>query len=112
MTTTIAPGLELSQLPRRAEIGDYDWFDLEHGGDQVGKLRCRIESDRFTVFSIMIYPEFEKKGFARLVIEHFQREYEVIIADRVRYTARDFWTKMGFLAEGPDTFVWRCQWRK
>jgi hypothetical protein len=27
--------------------------------------------------------------------------YNVLVADRVRFTARDFWEKMGF-KEGPD----------
>jgi GNAT superfamily N-acetyltransferase len=107
MNAIIAPDLELTRLPRRAEIGDYDWFDLEHAGTQVGKLRCRVESDRLTVFSIMVYPEYEKHGFARAVIEHFQHEHRSIVADRVRFTARDFWCKLGFVPEGEDTFVWK-----
>ena len=46
MSVTIGPGLELIQLPRRPDLGDYDWFDLERGGVQVGKARCRIEPGR------------------------------------------------------------------
>lgn len=102
----IGSELELVQLPRRPEIGDYDWFDLEVLGTQVGKARCRIEGQRLTVFSIMVYPEHEKRGYARALIEHFKTEYRVIAADRVRYTARDFWTKMGFAPESEDLYVW------
>ena len=107
MSVTIGPGLELIQLPRRPDLGDYDWFDLERGGTQVGKARCRIEPELFTVFSIMVYPEYEGNGYARLVIGHFQREFPLIVADRVRFTARAFWSKVGFSAESVDRYVWR-----
>lgn len=106
MTTAIDHGLTLTQLPRRADIGEYDWFDIEQAGTQVGKSRCRIEPDRITVFSIMIYPEFEGKGFARAVIDHFKAERNVLIADRVRCTAHDFWIKMGFIPESIDRYTW------
>ena len=107
MTATIRPGLELTLLPRRAEIGSYDWFNLEFNGVQVGKSRCRVDFDKLIVYSIMVYPEYEKHGFARAVIEHFQSEHDLIIADRVRFTARDFWIKVGFVPESDDTYIWR-----
>jgi GNAT superfamily N-acetyltransferase len=107
MRVSIGRALELTQLPRREEIGAYDWFDIEFSGTQVGKARCRLEADRLTIFSIMIYPEFERRGFARAVIDHFKEESDYIIADRVRCTAREFWLKLGFVAEGKDCFAWR-----
>jgi GNAT superfamily N-acetyltransferase len=107
MSVALGPGLNLIQQPRSRELGDYDWFDLERDGPQVGKSRCRIEPGRFTVFSIMVYPEYEGNGYARLVIDHFQRHYPVIVADRVRFQARAFWTKVGFSAESIDCYVWR-----
>ena len=107
MTVIIGHGLALIQLPRSAALGEYDWFDVEQAGTQVGKSRCRIEPDRFTVFSIMIYPEYEGHGYARAVIDHFKEEHAVIIADRVRYTARAFWIKVGFVPESIDRYVWR-----
>lgn len=109
MTISIGNDLVLIQQPRCADLGDYDWFDIEQAGTQVGKSRCRIETDRFTVFSIMIYPEFEGHGYARAVIDHFKREHRLIIADRVRYTARAFWLKVGFVAETIDRYVWRLE---
>jgi GNAT superfamily N-acetyltransferase len=98
--------LALIRLPRSPERGDYDWFDLELGDVQVGRARCRIEPERFTVFSIMVYPEYQGQGYARLAIGHFQREHTLIVADRVRYDARSFWTRMGFCAESMDHYVW------
>lgn len=107
MRRAIGRSLELSQLPRREEIGDYDWFDIELSGTQVGKARCQIEGDLLTIFSIMIYPEFERQGYASAVIDHFKTKSERIVADRVRCTARDFWAKLGFQPEGEDTYAWR-----
>ena len=106
MSVTIGPQLELIRLPRSPDLGDYDWFDLELGGVQVGKARCRVEPEQFTVFSIMVYPEYQGHGYARLAIGHFQREHTLIVADRVRYDARPFWAKMGFCAESMDHYVW------
>jgi GNAT superfamily N-acetyltransferase len=106
MSKTIGHDLELIQQPRSAGLGDYDWSDIEQAGTQVGKSRYRIEADQFTVFSIMIYPEYEGHGYARAVIDHFKREYARIIADRVRFTARVFWLKVGFLQETIDRYVW------
>ncbi len=109
MRATIGPDLELIRQPRRADLGDYDWFDIEQAGTQVGKSRCRIEPDLFTVFSIMIYPEYEGHGYARAVIDHFKQEYSVIVADRVRFTARTFWLKVGFTPESIDRYIWQAQ---
>ena len=107
MRESIGRGLELVRLPRRAEIGDYDWFDIEKEGIQVGKSRCRLESDRLTIFSIMIYPEYEGQGYAKAVIDCFKESHDRIIADRVRWEAREFWLKQGFLPESADRYLWR-----
>ena len=107
MTVIIGHGLALIQLPRSAALGEYDWFDVEQAGTQVGKSRCRIESGQFTVFSIMVYPEYEGRGYARAVIDHFKSGHPMIIADRVRFTARSFWLKVGFVPETIDRYVWR-----
>ena len=103
---TLRRGLDLIRLPRRAEIGDYDWFDIEYLGVQVGKSRCRIEADRLTIFSIMVYPEFEGRGFASSVIDYFKQEHDVIVADRVRPSAREFWARLDFVPESVDGYVW------
>ncbi len=106
MKHKIGLNLDLIQLPRHAELGDYDWFDIELEGIQVGKSRCRIESSKFTIFSIMIYPEFVLQGYARTVIDYLKTLYPLIYADRVRFTARDFLLKMDFLEESECLFVW------
>lgn len=107
MRRDLGQGLALVRLPRTAALGDYDWYDVEKDGTQVGKARCRIEPDRFTVFSIMVYPEYEGRGYARAVVGQFQAEHAFIVADRVRYTARAFWERMGFAPETIDRYTWR-----
>ena len=108
MRTQLDGNLELIPLPRAREIGDYDSFDIETVGIQVGKARCRIEGAMLTIFSIGIYPEFQRRGYATAVIDHFKRKYSSIIADRVRYSARPFWQAMGFREEADSgDFSWR-----
>jgi hypothetical protein len=41
------------------------------------------------------------------VIDHWKRETGLIVADRVRFTAREFWLKLGFIPESIDRYVWR-----
>jgi len=106
MLKHIGKGLDLIRQARRAELGEYDWFDIESGRIQVGKSRCRIEGEAITIFSIMIYPEYEHNGFASAVIDFFKSQYPVVYADRVRFAAREFWFKQGFLEESEALFVW------
>ncbi len=106
MKKHIGRELDLIRQERRAELGDYDWFDIENDTVQVGKSRCRIEADKITIFSIMIYPEYEHNGFASAVIDFFKSQYPLVYADRVRFTAREFWFKQGFLEESETLFAW------
>ena len=107
MKAAIGTDLELVPLPPDQEIGAYDSFDVEWKGIQVGKARCRIEARKLTVFSIGIYPEFQRQGFARAVVDHLKGNYDLIVADRVRFTARPFWEEMGFHEEGNSgDFSW------
>ncbi len=98
--------LFLIPLPRSPERGDYDWYDIEERGIQVGKLRCRNGPRVCTVFSIGIYPEFQRNGYARAVISYLKTSHAAIVADRVRFTARDFWMRMGFIEEENGDFSW------
>ena len=109
MISQIGRGLTLKRQPRHAELGEYDWFDIESGNVQVGKSRCRIEGDKLTVFSIMIYPEYEHNGYATAVMDFFKSRYPILYADRVRFTAREFWTKQGFVEESEALYVWHRQ---
>ncbi len=102
-------GLILKRVPRGTDPDQahYDWFDIEMRDIQVGKTRCRIDPDRLIIYSIMIYPEYERNGYGKAVIDYFKTRYPVIVADRVRFTARSFWSRLGFVAETEDRYLWK-----
>ena len=111
MMTAIGQNLVLVPIPQSLEIGNYSSFDIESKGIQVGKARCRIEGQRLTIFSIGIYPEFQRQGYARAVVEHFKAEFAQVIADRVRFTARPFWEELGFREDGNSgDYSWDKSW--
>jgi hypothetical protein len=93
-------------LPKAAQHSGYDWMNIEKGPDRVGKIRALIEGGTLTIFSINIFPEFERNGYARKIIDTFKVSFSVIIADRVRHTAVGFWTKMGFVYAGAGSYVY------
>ncbi|MBW2096074.1 MAG: hypothetical protein JRI80_14415 [Deltaproteobacteria bacterium] len=72
----------------------------------MGRVRCAIDDQTLTICSINIFPEFERHGYARATIEMFKKEFDIIIADRVRYKAIGFWEKMGFIDQGDGSFVY------
>lgn len=92
--------LELTITPRDALAG-YDRIDIDLPAARVGNVRCKFMGEKVVVYSIQIYPEFQRNGYARATIDMLKQRYAVIVADRVRYTARDFWQKMRF-KELPD----------
>ena len=75
----------------------------------VGKLRGLIDGDTFTVFSVMIFPEFASHGYGKEVIDRLKERFPVIIADRVRYKAIDFWEKSGFVDRGDGCHEYRSR---
>jgi len=90
-----------------AQISTYCWLNIEVGERRVGKARVRLVSKgKLIVNSITIFPEFQRRGYARSVIQHCKENYEQIIADRVRGTAIGFWEKMGFSSDGRGNYVW------
>ena len=59
------------------------------------------------VYSINIFPEFERRGYAKATIEMFKKSFDTIIADRVRHTAVGFWEKMDFIDTKNGNYVWK-----
>jgi GNAT superfamily N-acetyltransferase len=102
--------LEFNLMDRDRCRSRFDWINIERGTDRIGKIRALIEGDTLTIFSINIFPEFERKGYARKIIDTFKAMCNRIIADRVRYTAVGFWVKMGFVNAGAGTYVYD-EWR-
>lgn len=92
--------LELTITPRDSLDG-YDRIDIDLPEARVGNARCRFLDEKVIVYSIQIYPEFQRNGYAKATIDMLKGRFCVIVADRVRFTAREFWEKMGF-QEHPD----------
>ena len=84
----------------------FDWVNIDHGKTRVRKARVSILGRSITIFSINIFPDFERKGYAKKTIEMFKKSFDIIIADRVRHTAIGFWTKMGFIHKGEGTYLY------
>lgn len=101
--------LNLAITPRDTLAG-YDRIDIDRAdGVRVGNVRCRFMGEKVVIYSIQVYPEYQRHEYARATIDMLKSRFEVIVADRVRYTARDFWTKMGFVALEDGNWEFRRQ---
>lgn len=98
-------GLKIEFKSREIQKSEYDWANLYYDEVGVGKARCLIEGDEFTIFSINIYPEFQGKGYGKEFIKLVKRSYATIVANRVRFNAIGFWEAMDFVRDG-DTSNW------
>lgn len=72
------------------------WVNIAAGSAYVGKARCRTDGSVLTVYSIMIFTQFQGRGYGRQTINLLKHQFPVIVADRVRPTAVGFWRRMGF----------------
>ncbi len=91
--------LELT-VTRNDTLG-FDRIDIDLPKVRVGNVRCRFLADRVIVYSIQVFPEFQGNGYGTATIDMLKTQFRVIVADRVRFTAREFWEKKGF-KELPD----------
>jgi len=89
------------------KISKYEWVNIEIGGTRIGKARILSLRRKLIINSINIFPEFERNGYAKAVIDRFKEDYEEIIADCVRNSAIVFWQKMGFFDNKDGNFIWR-----
>ena len=92
--------LTFKLIPREKQHSNYDWMSIDRGESRVGKVRGVIDGGNLTICSINIFPDFEKRGYAKATLDMFKEHFDTIIADRVRYTAIGFWKKMGFADKG------------
>lgn len=93
-------GLSIVFVPREIQKSEYDWSDIEYNNSRVGKARCLINRDEFTIFTITIYPEYQGNGYGSAFVEGAKKQYKIIIADSVRPNAVVFWEKQGFVKDG------------
>ncbi len=97
--------IEIEFLPRDAVGSEYDWANINFGGERVGKARCIIAGETLTILSINILDGYKGMGFGKLFVDYAKGHFKIIIADRVRFSAVGFWQKMGFLDLGDGN--WR-----
>ncbi len=93
-------GLEFTITPRTTPEG-FERIDIDLPTVRVGNVRCHFRGDTAIVYSIQVFPEFQGNDYGTATIDMLKSRFSTIIADRVRFTAREFWTKMGF-KELPD----------
>ena len=86
----------------RNDILGFDCIDIDLPEARVGNARCRFMGGKVIVYSIQVFPEFQGNGYGTAAIDMLKGRFRVIVADRVRFTAREFWEKKGFkeLADG------------
>jgi ribosomal protein S18 acetylase RimI-like enzyme len=97
--------LEIHFLSHAQQNSEYDWANINFKGYCVGKARCLINGDVFTIFSINIYPEYQGNGYGKEFVEKTKLKYKKLIADRVRSKAIGFWENVGFIKDG-ETDNW------
>jgi len=88
--------LSFTITPRDKSSDGYDWIDIDTPTERVGKSRCHMEGYTLIIYSIMVFPEFQGRGYGTRTLEMLKAQYPLIVADRVRFTAQGFWERMGF----------------
>ena len=96
-------------MDRDKQRSDFDWMNIDCGATRVGKIRGFINGKSLTIYSLNIFPEFERHGYARETIDMFKQSFDTIIADRVRPTAVGFWQKMDFADNNNGSYIWECK---
>lgn len=92
-------------LDKKLQNSEYDWINFYKEEIMIGKARCKIGVKFLIIYSINIFPEYEKNGFAKEIINLWKKEYNEIIADTVRHTAEKFWIKMGFVNNNDGNYI-------
>jgi len=103
---TLSDKLTFEIMDRERSRSDFDWINIDLCGTRIGKIRSVIDERRLIINSLYIFSEFKGRGYGAGIIDKFKREFETIIADRVRPTARGFWRKMGFKNNHDGTYIW------
>ena len=99
--------LTFKLFPKEQQHSSYDWMNIDAGRNRVGKVRGHIGEKSAIIYSITIFPEYERRGYAARTVGMIKKRFDAVIADRVRPTARGFWEKMGFTAEPDGCYIWR-----
>lgn len=92
---------------RLGSLEGYDRIDIDLPDARIGNIRCRLRGDKAVVYSIQIYPEYQRNGYGAAAIDMLKERYKVLVADRVRFSAREFWEKMGFTENADGNWEYR-----
>ncbi len=84
----------------------YQWVNIDCNNARVGKARIKRIYTKTIIKTINIFPEYERKGYAKKTIEMFKERSREIIAENVRYTARSFWSHLGFIDSHDGNYRW------
>ena len=99
--------LTIEFVPKQQQQSRYDWADMSSGSERVGKARCIIKDSTIIIYSINIYPAWEGHGYGREFVDYCKSHFQVVIADRVRYSAIGFWEAMGFCNDHDGNWSYR-----
>jgi glyoxylase-like metal-dependent hydrolase (beta-lactamase superfamily II) len=97
---------QINLVKDKTNTSKYCWLNIELGSRRVGKIRCEECGQCAKIFSITVYPEYERKGIASHIIQLLKGKYNQLIADRVRPSAIGFWKKMNFNEFSDGNFLW------
>lgn len=99
--------------PKTQQRSQYDWADISHGDDRIGKARCKLNTQTergkstIIIYSINIYPAWQGQGYGREFVDDCKHHFTIIVADRVRPTAKGFWDALGFLDNEDGNWIYR-----
>jgi GNAT superfamily N-acetyltransferase len=104
--------MPMKQIPKftsnpRGSLTGYDRIDIDLPDARIGNIRCRLLAEKAIVYSIQVFPEFQRNGYGAAAIDMLKTRYPVLIADRVRFSAREFWEKMGFTVNAEGNWEYR-----
>ena len=99
--------LTIVVLSNKLTHSDYDWMNIFLYSNFIGKIRGKVNGKNLTIYTIMVFPEFQGHGYGEQVIDFLKKKFETIAADRVRFSAIGFWEKMGFEKISEGSFEYR-----
>jgi len=97
--------IKIEFIDNNTQHSEYNWANISCNDNRVGKARCHINGKEITIFSIIIFPEYQGNGYGVAFIDYTKQNYKRVIADRVRFTAKGFWAKVGFKQIDEETWV-------
>lgn len=94
-------------VSKEAQHSQYDWVDISSDDNRIGKARCEIKNSTIIIYSINIYPEWERHGYGREFVDYCKSHFQIVIADRVRPSAIGFWEAAGFQNNNNGDWIYR-----